>query len=151
MHLWEIFSNLKEKSILDIEKDLDSRDYQPKDKVETDKTPVIDLDLMGNHFIQRLKQRSQKAKITPDEIEDLLHRGRKKFKDEIWQASKDDMPHQHIDFYDPETKLMIPAMATPNPECKPGSKGRFTCQTVKGPAPKNILRAKTIMRKGVDD
>jgi len=150
MHLWELFGDLDEKSISSVERDLDAHDYQPADKVAAGK-PVIDLDLSSPHFIQRLAQRGKTAQISPEEIEDLLHRGREKFKMEIGQASRSDEPGQHIDFYDPESKLKVPAIVTPNPNCKPGTRGKTTCQTVNGPEPKNSLVTKSVMRKGVED
>jgi hypothetical protein len=151
MRLWELFSELDEKSIRDVEKHLDKTDYQPDDKVKDGNKPVIDLDLSSPHFIQRLNQRSKTASISPEEVEDLLHRGREKFKVEIGQASRATQAGQHIDFYDPETKLLVPSVVTPNPNCKPNSQGKIVCQTVNGLEPKNRLVAKSIMRKGVED
>lgn len=151
MRLWELFGNLDEKTVRDVERYLDATDYQPTDKVQSGKQPVIDLDLSSPHFVQRLAQRGKTANISPEEIEDLLHRGREKFKVEIGQASRATQPGQHIDFYDPESKLLVPSVVQPNPNCKPNSQGKIVCQTVNGPEPKNRLVAKTIMRKGVDD
>lgn len=151
MRLWELFSNLEEKSLRDVERHLDATDYQPVDKVKDGGKPVIDLDLSSPHLVQRLNQRSKTAGISPEEIEDLLHRGREKFKVEIGQASRATQPGQHIDFYDPESKLLVPTVVTPNPNCKPNSQGKIVCQTVNGPEPKNRLVAKTVVRKGVDD
>jgi hypothetical protein len=150
MRLWELLSNLGEKSLGAIEKELDSKDYQPLDKVLADK-PVVDLDLSSPHFHQRVQQRGKTAGITPDEIEDLLHRGREKYKIEIGAASRQDDFGGQINFFDPETKLLIPTIIKPNPKCKPNSRGKITCKTVDGPAPKNALVAKTAIRKGVPD
>ena len=151
MRLWELFSDLDEKSLSAVEKELDAKDYQPVDKVKTEKLPVIDLDLSSPHLQQRLVQRGKSAGISPEEIEDLLHRGREKFKVEIGQASRADQTGQHINFYDPESKLLVPTIVQPNPSCKPNSRGKVVCQTTQGPAPKNRLIAKSVMRKGVDD
>jgi hypothetical protein len=150
MRLLELFSEINEKSIGAVERDLDARDYQPADKVQAGK-PVIDLDLSSPHFIQRLAQRGKSAGITPEEVEELLHNGREKFKAEIGQASKTDSVSPSVAFYDQDSKLMVPTIAVPNPACKPGSRGKFTCNTVNGPAPKNKLVAKTIVRKGTPD
>jgi hypothetical protein len=151
MRLWELFSDLDEKSLSAVERDLDAQDYQPAEKVKTQKLPVIDLDLSSPHVAQRLVQRSKTAGISPEEIEDLFHRGREKFKVEIGQASRADVAGQHIDFYDPESKLLVPTIVQPNPNCKPNSRGKVVCQTTSGPAPKNSLVAKTVVRKGVED
>jgi hypothetical protein len=150
MRLWELFSELGEKSLGAIEKELDSKDYQPRAKVLANK-PVVDLDLSSPHLQQRVQQRGKTAGITPDEIEDLLHRGREKYKIEIGSASRQDQFGGHINFFDPETKLLIPTIIKPNPKCKPNSRGKITCDTVDGPAPKNSLIAKTVLRKGVPD
>lgn len=152
MRLWELFSDLDEKSLSAVERELDANDYQPADKVKTQKLPVIDLDPSSPHLQQRLAQRARSAGITPDEMEDLLHRGREKFKAEIGQASRmDQFSGEQIDFYDPASKLLIPTIIAPNPHCKPGSRGKTVCQTPQGLEPKNRLVAKTVVRKGTPD
>lgn len=150
MRLWELFSNLGEKSLGAIERELDAKDYQPVEKVKAQK-PVVDLDLSSPHLQQRLNQRSKVAGITPDEVEDLLHRGRERYKIEIGSASRQDSFGNQIDFYDAESKLLIPTIVAPNPNCKPNSRGKVICQTTNGPEPKNSLVAKTIVRKGTAD
>jgi len=150
MRLWELFSDLGEKSLSAIERDLDANDYQPADKVKAQK-PVVDLDLSSPHLLQRLQQRGRTAGISPEEIEDLLHRGREKYKIEIGAASRQETFGNQIDFYDPESKLLIPTIIIPNPKCKPNSRGKVTCQTTNGPEPKNSLVAKTVVRKGTPD
>lgn len=150
MRLWELFSDLGEKSLGAVERELDARDYQPADKVKAQK-PVVDLDLSSPHLLQRVQQRSKTAGVSPEEIEDLLHRGREKYKVEIGAASRQDTFGNQIDFYDPESKLLVPTIVAPNPKCKPGSRGKVVCQTVDGPEPKNSIVAKTVVRKGVAD
>ena len=154
MRLWELFSDLNERNLKDIERDLDSQVYQPAEKVLQGK-PVIDLDLLSSpHFIQRVNQRAGNAGVSPEEVEDLFRAGREKFKVEIGQASRKDNfqdTGSHIDFYDPKTKLMVPTIVQPNPNCKPNSRGKVVCQTPNGTEPKNRLVAKTMFRKGVDD
>lgn len=150
MRLWELFSDLGEKSLSAVEKELDAKDYQPAEKVKAQK-PVVDLDLSSPHLLQRVAQRSKTANISPEEIEDLLHRGREKYKIEIGSASRQDAFGNQIDFYDPETKLLVPTIVSPNPKCKPNSRGKVVCQTVDGPEPKNSLVAKTVVRKGTAD
>ena len=150
MRLWELFSDLGEKSLSAVEKELDAKDYQPADKVKAQK-PVVDLDLSSPHLLQRVAQRSKTANISPEEIEDLLHRGREKYKIEIGQASRQDAFGNQIDFYDPESKLLVPTIVSPNPKCKPNSRGKVVCQTTDGPEPKNSLVAKTVVRKGTAD
>lgn len=153
MRLWELLKHLDEKSLSAVEKDLDINDYQPPEKVIAGKEPTIDMDLLSSgHFQDRLIQRSKTAGITPDEVEDLLHRGRQKYKVEIGMASRQDQfPGNQIDFYDPESKLLIPTIVAPNPQCKPSTRGKITCQTPKGVEPKNRLVAKTVIRKGTPD
>lgn len=155
MRLWELFSDLNEKSLSAIEKELDAKDYQPADKVAKGKEPVIDLDLLSSpHFRERIVKREKSANLNPEEVEDLFHRGRQKFKAEIGRASREDDfrgTGSHVEFFDPETKLMVPTIVQPNPNCKPNSRGKIVCQTTNGPEPKNRLVAKTIMRKGVAD
>jgi hypothetical protein len=158
MRLCELLDlNLNEKDLRSIERDLDDRDYQPADKVAANK-PVIDLDLLSSpHFIQRVQQRSGEAGISPEEVEQLFHKGRQTYKREISKAAQEQSPelnaYDEIQFFDPDTKLKIPTIVKSNPACKPSSRqGKgSTCQTEKGPAPKNRLVAKTIMRKGTPD
>lgn len=153
MQLWEIFGNLDEKSLPAVERSLDIQDYQPPEKVIAGKEPTIDMDLLSsNHFRERLIQRSRSADITPDAIEDLLRKGREKYKAEIGRAARQDQfSGDQIDFYDPETKLLVPTIITPNPNCKPNSRGKITCKTPTGIEPKNRLVAKTVIRKGTPD
>lgn len=153
MRLWELFSELNEKSLSSVEKTLDTNYYQPPEKVIAGKQPTIDMDLLSSeHFRDRLIQRSKTAGITPEEIEDLLKMGREKYKVEIGQASRtDDFSGDKIDFYDPETRLFVPTVVAPNPDCKPGSREKIICQTPTGPEPKNRLVAKTVFRKGTPD
>lgn len=152
MRLWELFGEISPSDIKSVERKLDTTEYQPPEKIKAEK-PVIDLDLLSSpHFRERLIQRSKSAGITPAEIEDLFHKGRDKYKIEIGQATRQDQFHgNQIDFFDPETKLLVPTIVTPNPNCKPNTRGKVTCQTVDGPEPKNRLVAKTIMRKGTPD
>lgn len=158
MRLSELLNqDLNERNLRSIEQDLDAHEYQPPAKVAANK-PVIDLDLLSSpHFIQRVQQRAGEAGITPDEIEQLFRKGRETYKAEIGAASREVSPEQNaydeIQFFDPETKLMVPTIVKSNPACKPGSRGQkgSVCQTQNGPAPKNRLIAKTIMRKGTPD
>lgn len=151
MRLWELFSDLDEKSLSAVEKDLDAKDYQPVEKVKTAKLPVIDLDLSSPHLQQRMAQRGKTAGVSPEEVEDLLHRGREKYKAEIGSASRQDAFGNQIDFYDPTSKLLVPTTIQPNPACKPNSRGKVVCQTTQGTEPKNRLVAKTVVRKGTPD
>ena len=157
MRLWELFEDITPADIRNVERTLDDRLYQPAEKVRTNQ-PVLDLDLpTDQHFMQRIVGRSNKAKITPNEIANLLARAKIDpslgFKDEINQAAVSGRQGETINVQDPKTKLTIPLVVVPNPACKPGSTDpkNPVCGTQQGKQPKNIIRAKTIFRKGVDD
>jgi hypothetical protein len=157
MRLWELFEDITANDIRNVERTLDDRLYQPAEKIRTNQ-PVLDLDLpTDQHFMQRIVGRSDKAKITPNEIANLLARakidGSLGFKDELNQAAVDGRPGETINVQDPKTKLTIPLVVDANPACKPNSTSpdNPVCGTAQGKQPKNIIRAKTIFRKGVED
>lgn len=157
MRLWELFEDITPADIRAIERTLDARVYQPAEKVRTNQ-PVMDLDLpTDQHFMQRVTQRSGKAKITPNEIANLLARAKLDpslgYAGKINQASVDGKPGQTIEIKDPKSNLVIPTVVDRNPNCKPNATNpdNPVCGTPAGKQPKNVLRAKTIFRKGVAD
>ena len=157
MRLWELLEDITPADIKSIERSLDAEVYQPPELVKKNK-PVIDLELpVGNaHFMQRIIQRADKARISADEIKDLLYRAKTDpslgYAKEIDALSKKNNPDDSITIQDPKTKLTIPVIAKPNQVCKSSSvDGVPVCLTQQGKAPKNKLTAKTIFRKGVDD
>lgn len=157
MRLWELFEDIKPADIKNVERALDARIYQPAEKVRTNQ-PVLDLDLpTDQHFMDRFVQRAGPAKITPNEVANLLARAKVDpslgFKNELEQAAVHGKSGQTIDVQDPQTKLNIPLVVKPNPECKPNATNpdNPVCGTPDGKAPKNKVVAKTVFRKGVRD
>jgi len=152
-----------EQLIANLEKFLDDRVYQPPEKVKNWKPgadAVLDLELPSGeaHFMNRIKQRAKAQNITPKEIAQVLANAKLKpqmgVKSQIEDLSKETYPKQDIFIQDPETKLTIPAIIKPNPECDPKSfrDDIPICLTKGGAlAPKNQMVAKTIYRKGFTD
>lgn len=157
MRLWELMGPITPSDIKGIERRLDKEVYQPEDKIKRNK-PVIDLELPTSaHFMDRIIQRADKANISPEEIEQLLARAktdpRLGVQGTIDDVSREEDPEADIYIKDPQSQLTIPAIAVPNPNCKPGTTNdQFsTCMTPMGKQPKNKLVAKTIYRRGIED
>lgn len=156
MRLWELIEGITPAEIEQIERELDQTTYMPADQVAKQK-PVLDLELPSGrqHFMQRIIQRADKAKITPQEIEQLLLRARTDPKmhlvKKLDDISRETDPSDEIVIQDPKSKLTIPVTFNANPDCVRSSDGSAVCLTRTGKEPKNQMVAKTIFRKGVED
>lgn len=155
MKLHEIF-DLSE-SVYDItSKDIATIEHLLNDKFFGSKfTIVFPIGTQRNpsHFYKRAWERG----VTPKEIINTIVKGFSKFKKEFVAILNDEIEvsdnhRPKYDFYDPETKILIPILVEPNFDCKKHQKGNPVCLTANGTKePKNKLYAKTIYKKGEDD
>ena len=155
MRLMELLSPRDVKSI---EQALNAEVYQ-NPKAVGGKAPPVKLVLPTHaHFMDRLKQRGDDHHITDQEIKDLLARARLDphlgVSKQIDKHAKMNNPDDTIVIQDPDTHLTIPVVFNPNNHCMPNQHfqdGVPFCKTPTGKEPKNLMVAKTIYRKGVDD
>lgn len=155
MRLMELLSPRDVKSI---EQQLNAEVYQ-NPKAVGGKAPPVKLVLPTHaHFMDRLRQRGDDHHITDQEIKDLLARARLDpslgVAKEIDKHAKMNEPEGTIVIKDPDTHLTIPVAFNPNDHCMPNQhfqNGVPFCKTPNGKEPKNLMIAKTIYRKGVED
>lgn len=159
MKLYQLLEFISAADLKRVERNLDAEVYQPAELVAKNK-PVIDLEVpTSGHFMDRINQREIGHNLTPDEIRDLLLKAKTDpkigMKDRIEAASKMNDPDLDTKIVDPKTKLAIPVIAKPNPECDPNQNlqnGVSVCKSRDGKkVPKNMLVTKTIFRQGVPD
>lgn len=153
MKLYELFDRVPfSPEIKKIEDILNKTNFSPDNKVK-DEDAVLDLELptkkMGGgdaHFFQRVRERG----ITGNEITNALKRGYDRIPPDEKErlAYDEDSEGEKLDFFDPVTKVFIPLIVNPNPECKSHPDDTSVCSTKQGNIkPKHKLVAKTIYKK----
>jgi hypothetical protein len=163
MRLWELFEDISSEELDAIQNVLNRQVYMPPLAVKTGGN-VIKLQLPKNqHFGDRaVSDRGIEQNYTAKELASLLLRARTDpslgfahiiSNGAAWNGPGDYDPNgAGIKIKDPETGLLIPFVVKPNPEAqRPVTP--TTVMTATGLQPKNIFKAKSIMRKapGVDD
>jgi hypothetical protein len=149
------FSPPSAEDIKNIDQSLNQDVYQPADQLRKGK-PVIDLEIpTDTHFMDRIIQRSDKARITKGEIYNLLKAAKQDprlgLSREIQDLSVEDDPNKDIVARSPNN-LIIPLIARPNTDCVKEKPGTAVGWDRRGNlVPKNKLTAKTIYRKGIPD
>ncbi len=155
MLLSDLFEDVSAYDVKRVEAALDRFVYQPEEKVKT-RQPVLDVDLpvKSAHFFQRLNQRKELAKIDLGQIYNMLKRAKTDpsmgYSQILDMLAKEDDPRATIVIQD-EDDLQVPVIIHANPECETCTDGNPVCKTKTGTAPRNMMTAKTIYRKGVDD
>ncbi len=160
MRLFELFDGpATPANIEKLEKALDTKFYQPMDKVKTNQ-PVLDLDIDSrptSHFIQRYTERAKKAEFGLADIAALLARAKTGaipgYKDELDDLSRENYPMDDLVIQGQgPNPLTIPVIVKPNPEAKKMQDGNPVAADRTGKkVPKNRIIPKTVYRKGIDD
>lgn len=154
MRLRELFEDITPMDIRQIQRKVNQEVFAPQSKLSSGE-PVVQVTLpvgdpihnRPSHFFQRAWERD----ISPDEIERALHIGAVWHEDELEDIAAEDNPKGEIEFYDPESHVLIPAIVKPNENCRVRKDGTPYCIASGGRQPKNTLVAKTIIRKGEPD
>jgi hypothetical protein len=163
MRLWELFEDLSSAEIKAVQNVLNKQIYMPEPAVKAG-GDVIKLVLPpGQHFGDRaLSDRGIDQNYTAKELASLLMRARTDpslgyahiiSAGAAWNGPGDYDPNgAGIKIKDPQTGLLVPFVVKPNPAAQRPITPT-TVMTANGLEPKNIFKAKSIMRKapGVDD